>query len=130
MKINTYDIDGVIFLGKDLEGLTPGKNDHIITGRSFEEKPETEAFLHSREIFNTLHMNPLAFDQKSRASSGIHKGNTIKALESEGYVIGVHFEDDPIQMEEIKKIVPHVNVILLVHDLVEKENVRHNWESK
>ena len=130
MRINTYDLDGVIFLGKDIEGLTPGLWDHIITGRSEEERPETEAFLHSKGIFNTLHMNPLPFDKKSRASSGIHKGNTIKRLESEGYIIGVHFEDDPIQMEEIKKIVPHVNVILLVHDLVEKENIRHNWEPK
>lgn len=125
MRINTYDIDGVIFMGKGLDGLFPGKNDHIITGRSFEERPETESFLHSKGIFNTLHLNPLRYDEKTRVTSGIHKGNTIKRLESEGYTVGIHWEDDPVQVEEIKKIVPHVNVVLLVHDLVEKENTRH-----
>lgn len=125
MKINTYDIDGVIYMGEDYVGLWPGPNDHIITGRSFEEHEETVEFLQSRSIFNTLHMNPLKFYEKTRVSSGQHKGYTIKKLQESGYQIGIHFEDDEIQAEEIRKIVPDVQIVMIVHDLVEKENKRH-----
>ena len=125
MKINTYDIDGVIYMGKDHVGLYPGPNDHIITGRSFEEEKETVHMLKSRGILNPLHMNPLTFDEKTRVSSGQHKGRTIKRLQEQGYQIGIHFEDDEIQAAEIRKIVPEVQVVMIVHDLVEKENVRH-----
>lgn len=123
-KINTFDIDGVINMGVH-DGVYPGPNDIIITGRSVEEIPETEKMLRFKGIKNEVYYNPLPFDEKTRESSGKHKGNTILLLEERGYIIGIHFEDDPIQAEEIRKIVPHINVVLLQHDLVEKENVRH-----
>lgn len=124
MKINTFDIDGVINMGVH-DGVYPGPNDVIITGRSTEETPETEALLTKKGITNKVYYNSVPFDQKTRKSSGQHKGMTMFYLEEMGYRIGIHFEDDPIQAEEIRKIMPHVNVVLLQHDLVEKENVRH-----
>ena len=124
MQINTFDIDGVIFMD-EYDGVYPGPNDIIITGRSFEEFEETSAMLKSKGINNMVFMNPLPFDEKTRESSGEHKASTIAKLQQSGYKIGIHFEDDPIQAAVIKKNVPDVNVVLLQHDLVEKENVRH-----
>ena len=34
--INSYDIDGVIYMGEGLDGLRPGPKDIVITGRSVE----------------------------------------------------------------------------------------------
>ena len=45
--INTFDIDGVIFMG-DYNGVYPSKDDIIITGRSIEEWDETSAMLKSK----------------------------------------------------------------------------------
>ena len=126
--IITYDIDGVIYFGKELAGLTPTPKDLIITGRSYEEKPETMRMLEKRDIKNQVWFNTIKFDEKTRAKSGIHKGNTLNLLKDMGYKIGIHFEDDEIQIEEIKRIAPWVNVVHIKHDLVEKENVRHTWE--
>lgn len=122
--INTYDIDGVIYLG-EYDGLYPGKGDIIVTGRSFEEKPETIRMLRSRGIENPVMFNPLPFDEKSRVTSGQHKGRVIKNMIDSGVEHGVHFEDDEIQIEEIRKIVPGVRIVHVVSDLVTKENVRH-----
>lgn len=125
MLVNTYDIDGVIYFGKELDGLYPGPNDIIITGRSWEEADKTINMLNKRGIHNKVCFNPLSFDEKTRITSGQHKGNTIKALIESGYEHGIHFEDDEIQVEEIRKIVPNVRIVHVVSNLVEKENVRH-----
>jgi hypothetical protein len=123
--IASYDIDGVIFMG-EYPGLTPRENDVIITGRSFEEIPETIAMLRSKGIMNYPFFNPLSFDKKSRLSSGTHKGNTINLLNSVfNMKIVIHYEDDPIQADEIERLCPNVKVVKIVHDLVTKENVRH-----
>lgn len=128
--INSFDIDGVIFMGK-YGGVYPGPNDIIITGRSKEEEKETREMLEFKGIRNELFMNPLPYSQKSRVSSGQHKGRTLFHLEEIGYRFGCHFEDDPIQAEEIKKIMPHINIVMLQHDLVEKENVRRDdWREE
>jgi hypothetical protein len=125
IKCNSFDIDGVIFMG-EYDGIYPGKNDVIITGRSEEEIAETEMMLWSKNIKNDLYLNKIPFNMKTRESSGWHKGNTINMLRDNGIAdIQCHFEDDPIQAEEIRKLCPQVNVIMVVHDLVEKENVRH-----
>jgi hypothetical protein len=123
--INTYDIDGVIYLG-EYDGLYPGKDDIIVTGRSIEEKPETIRMLESKGIKNSVMFNPLPFDEKSRVSSGIHKGRVIKDMIDSGIEHGVHFEDDEIQIEAIRGIVPDVRIVHVVSDLVDKENVRHD----
>lgn len=124
VKINTFDIDGVIFMGNDFTGVHPGPNDIIITGRSFEEEPETFRMLCERGIYNPVFMNPLRFNEKTRESSGGHKARVIYILKKT-YTIGIHFEDDPIQAAVIKNIHPDVNIVLLQHSLMTMENVRH-----
>jgi len=128
--INTFDIDGVIFMG-DYNGVYPSKDDVIITGRSrVDEYEETMAMLRSKGIDNEVFMNPTPFDKKTREGSGIHKANIINWLEEQrGVRVGVHFEDDSVQMNEIIKRCPNVNVVHLVHNLVVKENVRRPFES-
>lgn len=124
IRINSFDIDGVINMGA-FDGIYPGPNDVIITGRSFEEAKETNEMLRKKGINNPVFFNPLRFDQKTRVSSGIHKGSTIAKLRNNGLLICLHYEDDPIQIEQIKLIVPEIHIIAVQHDLVEKENVRH-----
>lgn len=131
-EISSYDIDGVIFLGEGrVSGLTPGKNDLIITGRSFEEAGETYDYLHSRKIYNPVAFNLLRFDQKTRESSGHHKVKVIKQFNrnSPDYRVAIHYEDDPVQVEIIRAanieglFVVHVNT----NGLINLENKRH-WE--
>jgi hypothetical protein len=122
--MNTFDIDGVIYMGKDHDGVYPGPNDLIITGRSIEEKPETIRMLQQKGINNKVYFNPLPFKQKTRESSGHHKADIISALITLGCPIDIHFEDDPIQADIIKKVTS-IHVVLLNHNLTEKENMRH-----
>jgi len=56
-KINTFDIDGVIFL-EEHDGIYPGPIDIIITGRSYEETEETLAMLNRKGIKNKVYFNP------------------------------------------------------------------------
>ena len=121
---NSFDIDGVIFMDK-FNGVYPGLNDVIITGRSKEEKTETEVMLKSKGITNKVYYNKLPFNKKTRESAGHHKAQTLLYLEKMGMRFGIHYEDDPVQAAIIRKMMPHINVVLLQHDLVEKENVRH-----
>lgn len=118
--INSFDIDGVIYMGDAFTGVFPSRDDVIITGRSFEESDITMNMLRERGIFNDVYLNPLKFDEKSRKTSGQHKGRTLFHLEQMGYRFGIHFEDDEIQAEEIRKIMPHINIVMLQHDLTEK----------
>ena len=128
MIVKGFDIDGVIHLGSWGRGITPGANDIIITGRSFEEEPETLQFLHKNNIHNLVFFNPLPFDQKSRVSSGVHKANTINKLRDMGVEIEVFFEDDYIQVEEMKERCPQIKIVHIAHNLTLKENVRHHEE--
>jgi predicted urease superfamily metal-dependent hydrolase len=123
--INSFDCDGVITVG-----IYPGQSDIIITGRSFIEEPETKEMLQKRGINNRVYFNPLPFNQKTRVSSGEHKGNTIVRLyKEEDIEVKYHFEDDEIQKAKIEEIIAenglNTKVILVMHDLTEKENVRH-----
>lgn len=125
--INTYDIDGVICLGDSgFTGVWPGPDDVIITGRSVEEARSTYSMLRKRGIWNEIRFNPLPFKDKTRESSGVHKGKTILNLQSQGITVDVHFEDDEIQAKEILKLVPTVKIVLLVHELTDKENKLRN----
>lgn len=123
----TFDIDGVIFINKEIGGVLPRDGDFIITGRSFEEKEETERMLLSYGITNRVFYNQLPFDKKTRESSGIHKANTIKLIQNSGIKVLCHFEDDEIQSAAIKKEHPDLPIVMLVHDLTNKENVRHDF---
>jgi hypothetical protein len=126
MDINTFDIDGVIFINKECRGVHPGPRDHIITGRSFQETNETMDMLRSRGISNVVHFNPLPYEAKTRESSGHHKAVQIAKLKSIGYNVVCHFEDDEIQSAIIKAEHPDVNLIMIVHDLTNKENQRNH----
>ena len=123
--INSYDIDGVIFMGSKYRGLRPQWDDIIITGRSIDEKEETYAMLDSKGIQNQVFFNNVSFDKKSREQSGEHKASIINDINMINPLIGIHFEDDPIQAEIIRKRCDNVEVVLVMHNLVEKENVRH-----
>lgn len=125
MDIRTFDCDGVVFINKAIGGLRPEPNDVIITGRSYEEIPETVKMLEKRCIYNQVFYNPLKFEQKTRESSGVHKAGTIKWLEKQGYNVLCHFEDDEVQAAVIRKECPDVPIIMIMHDLTEKENVRN-----
>lgn len=120
--MNSYDIDGVIYLGQDYIGLTPLPEDIIITGRSFEEREYTEKYLMSRGIVNTVYYNSLPFNLKTRVTSGQHKGNTLLQLKNLGINIDIHFEDDEIQAREISLIIPSVKIVMITHNLTDKEN--------
>lgn len=124
--INTYDIDGVCFINDKIGGIYPGPNDVIITGRSIDEAPETDAMLAARDIHNVVFYQRVPFEQKTRVGSGRHKATIINTLILSGYQIGCHFEDDEIQAAEIRSLCRgRVPVIMVVHDLTNKENVRH-----
>jgi hypothetical protein len=127
VNIASFDIDGVINLGY-YPGVYPGPRDIIITGRSYEEEPETLKMLMLKGINNDVFFNPLPFEQKTRESSGIHKANTIRNFNEKNLdkiQIVCHFEDDPIQVEIIRSMLPEFKVFYLEQDVTEKENVRH-----
>ena len=113
--INTFDIDGVIYFGEDFTGVRPGTEDVIITGRSFMQREETEAMLQSRGIFNTVMYNPITREDPlySREESGRHKARCIMELKKT-HDIGLHFEDDPIQIAEILNVYPDHQIIHMV----------------
>lgn len=123
--INTFDIDGVIHMGQGRCGLRPGPCDIIITGRCEEERPETKRFLERFNIFNPVFFNDIDFDLKTRELSGHHKAETLLKLQVDGFNIQFHYEDDPVQADIIRRYVPDIEVIIVQHDLTEKENVRH-----
>jgi hypothetical protein len=133
MKINAFDIDGVIHLGDGVCGIRPGPGDVIITGRSYEEEAETLAFLRRNGIHNLVIFNQVMYDEKSRESSGWHKGQTILMLHRTGLSIQYFFEDDEVQKAEIERIVGEVadvwdlptRVIHVNNPHVEKVNRRH-----
>jgi len=125
-EINGFDCDGVISIPGG--GVYPGPNDIIITGRSIEEKSETEQYLKNRGIENRVYFNPLKFKDKTRESSGGHKANVIITLKMYDIKVVNFFEDDEIQAAVIRDQCPWVNVIILLHNLIEKGNVRRDAE--
>lgn len=122
--IRSFDFDGVINLDGKL-GMKPDPHDIIITGRSYEELPETQAFLEKFGIKNRVYYNKLPFNQKTRQSSGHHKAVTILYLGVMGTRISEHIEDDPIQAEVIERFLPGFKVVLIESD-VELENVKRD----
>ena len=123
--IASFDLDGVIFNGHGVPGIYPGPNDIIITGRSFEEEPETAVMLAVKGIKNKVYYNPLPFDEKTRATSGLHKAKVINRLIENGLNITHHFEDDTVQAYTIKKLTP-VYVVIIENPAVPKENRRQD----
>jgi hypothetical protein len=117
--VNSFDFDGVIYFGGDNIGTRPSEGDVIITGRSFEERPKTEAWCQKFGIKNQIFFSPIPEHLKTREISGFHKAITLRELQKT-MKIAIHFEDDPIQKAIIEAMVPEVNVVHLVHELTEK----------
>lgn len=114
--INSFDIDGVIFMGDEFLGVYPGPQDIIVTGRSYEEKQTTFEMLYSRGIHNEVYFNPRPFDRKTRESSGEHKACVLAKIHN----LGIHFEDDPIQIAVMRERLPDIRIVHLVHEFTEK----------
>ena len=55
-----------------------------------------------------------------RKASGIFKGQMINMLKDLGVEIEMHFEDDPIQIKEIKKRCPNISIVHLKRDNEER----------
>ena len=132
MVVNGFDIDGVIHLGDKKCGIRPGPGDVIITGRSYEEEEETIAFLRKNGIHNTVFFNQVEYDEKTRESSGWHKGQTILMLNRSGLDIEYFFEDDEVQKSQIESILREksswnlkTKVVHVNNPWVPKENRRH-----
>jgi hypothetical protein len=123
--VNSFDIDGVIYMGDGKYGVKPHYDDIIVTGRSHEESVETKLMLRDVGIHNKVFYNPVNFDAKTRFTSGIHKASILNKFKGE---INIHFEDDPIQIKVIKDKCPWLNIVWLDHDLTQKENIRHVFE--
>jgi hypothetical protein len=129
IKVNSFDIDGVIYFGDDITGVRPCDNDIIITGRPYHDREDTIKMLESRSIYNTVYMNPLdrydnlnrhALPIYGRKASGIFKGQMINMLKDLGIEVQMHFEDDPIQIKEIQKRCPNVSIVHLKRDNEER----------
>ena len=100
-----WDVDGII-----TEGLVPGIKDVIITGRSYEEAPETIEMLHSKYIFNAIYFNPIPFENKSTASSAIWKATMIRMLN-----VTTFYEDELKQQKIIiRNLQGHECIVRLI----------------
>lgn len=129
IEICGFDCDGVLSipaLGKSR--IMPDVGDIIITGRSYEEEKETREYLNNNGIWNEIFFNPAKFEDKSRESSGHHKANILTLLKNRNINVKAFFEDDEIQARIIKRSCSWVNIIMVVHDLVEKNNVRRDGD--
>jgi hypothetical protein len=119
--MNGWDFDGVISIG-----IYPGPADIIITGRSFDEAHYVNGILKERGITNAVYFNPMTKKSRqtgtitSRENSGRHKATVIKMLQDNEVELNIFFEDDEIQIEEIRKVHPKLKIVHLVHDLVVK----------
>jgi|ETN01SMinimDraft_4_1059930.scaffolds.fasta_scaffold124292_2 hypothetical protein len=114
--INTFDFDGVIYMGPDFTGLRPCINDIIITGRPISESKFVLEILSERHINNPIHFNPIPREdpEYSREASGKWKAKVLDQLKQQ-YMIGLHYEDDEIQSEIIQKIHPDICIVHVQH---------------
>ena len=112
--INSFDIDGVIYLGEDRIGLHPRHQDIIVTGRTLHDSKKTYDMLADRGITATLYLNPFPGERSPRETSGEHKARILRNQIDWGLNnIQNHYEDDPVQAEIIRKAVPEINVIMV-----------------
>lgn len=126
--MNSYDFDGVLYLGPGRKGFLPREEDVIVTGRSYEEQKVTMQHLRELGISTDkeIYFAPWKWESKTRVLSGIHKARTLAMMISSGMEIQIHFEDDPVQAEIIERALgDKLTVVLIHHDLTEKENVKH-----
>jgi len=119
--INTFDFDGVIYMGTSLTGVRPCEDDIIITGRPYEEAKFVFDVLAERDINNYVFFNPVPRSDTlySRKTSGHHKAKVLLMLRKQ-YNVGVHFEDDRVQSKVILEQIPDLQIIHIDHgELIE-----------
>lgn len=121
--MNSFDIDGVIYLGEGRKGLLPRSEDVIISGRSFEEYGVTKQQFEILGIPGecVIYLADWKISHKTRRLSGLHKAYTLNRLIGQlDKNIQIHFEDDPVQADIIRQFVPGVEVVMITHNLTEK----------
>lgn len=102
-KIIGYDIDGVI-----TKGIRPERDAVIVSGRSWQEAPETYKMLHDRGIFNAVYFNPIPFEGKT-----LDNGAMWKAIMVDLMCIDEFYEDDVRQAQLIKLKNPETIIHLI-----------------
>ena len=114
--INTFDFDGVIYMGPDFTGMRPCENDIIITGRPLKEADFVYNILSERNINNKVYFNPTPRESSeySRETSGEWKASVLFNLKTL-YKIGLHYEDDEIQMHVIQRYHPDIKIVHVQH---------------
>ena len=114
--INTFDFDGVIYMGPNFTGMRPCLNDIIITGRPISEMKFVNSILAERDIKNYVMFNPTSREHPaySRECSGRWKSKVLTLLKAQ-YNIGLHYEDDKIQSDIIQKNHPDIHIIHINH---------------
>jgi hypothetical protein len=121
--MNSYDIDGVIYLGEGRKGLLPRPEDVIISGRSWDEYGTTQDQFTKLgvPVECVIYLAPWNITYKTRRLSGLHKANTLNMLIGMmNKDIQIHFEDDPVQADIIRQFVPGIEVVMITHNLTEK----------
>lgn len=98
-----YDLDGII-----TKGIVPERDAIIITGRSFEEAPETYKYLHNKGIFNAVYFLPEKFENKDIDLAGKWKGVMVFACSVKEF-----YEDSSIQAGYIKLANPDCIIHLI-----------------
>lgn len=81
--------------------------------------------LRARKINNLVIFNNIPFENKTRIASGQHKANVIQFLIENGYEIGCHFEDDPVQAAIIRRETTVPVIMIGSNEFTNLENVRH-----
>ena len=98
-----YDFNGVV----DTEKFVPTVEDVIITSNhNIESKKATLEWLRNHGIICAVYFNPYSHDP---ISGGNWKAEIINKLK-----IRKFYEDDPVQMEIIKKLCPNVEIIAVL----------------
>jgi hypothetical protein len=118
-----YDFDGVVSIG-----ITPSSSqDVVITGRCLDESEIVFDILKKRNILCNVYLNPMLLAERgnhtesSRILSAHHKAKTITVLEREKICKVVRFfEDDPLQLDILKKFHPDLEYVFIESNLVQK----------
>lgn len=111
--INSYDFDGTLTTGlfSPVVGV-----DIVLTGRTFNESEYVHTRLEEMGIgkiavfFNYLHIDIRGdHSESARRKSALHKVDVLTKLSANHSV--THFEDDPIQIEVIRGMLPYIEIV-------------------
>lgn len=113
IKINSFDYDGTLTTGAFAPVVG---QDIILTGRCYNEAAQVFAGLSKLGIenipifFNPMHYSIRGdFTEEARLKSATHKVKVLSELAKHHDV--THWDDDPVQIEYIRKHVPTVKLI-------------------